>query len=122
MTYKCDNSQLFDEERGVCDDAENVVCDIAAKTTTPVTTTVALDLETTTVINGQYCSVGKVFARHPTDCTKYIRCDTNGDAVMVVQCPGYFVFNAQSNICDEPSRVDCATGLEITTTTISCKL
>jgi hypothetical protein len=60
-----------------------------------------------------------MFARHPTDCDKYIRCNLDGKLLQIVQCPGYLVFNIELSLCDQAYKIDCSTGFEITTTTIS---
>lgn len=56
---------------------------------------------------------GSTFVRHPTDCSKYIRCKDK-QPFIVQQCPGILVFNAKIGICDQSYNFDCTTGLEIT--------
>ncbi|XP_068081548.1 uncharacterized protein [Anabrus simplex] len=44
---------------------------------------------------------------HPTDCAKFFKCDLITGKATEFQCPDNLHFNAQSQVCDQPSQAGC---------------
>ena len=111
----CPSILLFNNNIKMCDMPQNVVC---SPTSTKQTTT-------TTAIDYSKCPSGQRFSPHPTDCSKFLQCETAVPSGILVEyeiaCPNGLLYNPNLKLCDWPQNVACMTLVTTkpTTTTVN---
>lgn len=64
------------------------------------------------------CSSANTLEVHPSDCTKYVMCDSQRHPIAVYECPHSLTFNSAAGVCDESYTINCGfAGVTESTTT-----
>ena len=53
------------------------------------------------------CTIANKLEVHPSDCNKYIMCDSNKIPIAVYECPKALTFNSVTGVCDDNFNKNC---------------